>query len=61
MNEALTEYITFTTIATIALFFQFWWRLSHPFHCSCGYQTFFAHRMFKHLQIGHKYVEHRSE
>ena len=39
-----------TTVATISLFFVYW-RFTHPFHCTCGYQTIFARRMFRHFGL----------
>jgi hypothetical protein len=61
MDQALAEYLFITTLATFVLLFQIYWRLTHPFHCTCGYQTFWARRMFAHLQTGHRYVEHQRE
>ncbi len=51
-------YELITTVGTLLLVLQFIWRLSHPFECTCGFTTVFARRMFKHLQQGHKYMEH---
>ena len=61
MDQALVEYLFITTLGTFLLLFQIYWRLTHPLHCSCGYTTLFARRMFAHLQTGHKYIEHKME
>lgn len=61
MNQFPMDFLVFTTIATVLLMFLVYWRFTHPFHCTCGYQTIFARRMFRHLQISHKYVEKEAK
>ena len=61
MNQDLTVYLVITSGATVTLIIQVYWRLTHPYSCSCGYRTVWARKMFAHLQTGHKYVEHQKE
>jgi len=49
---------TFMATCTGLFIFLVIWRVTHPYRCSCGYVTWSAHAMFRHLQTGHKYVEH---
>ena len=48
----------FMATCTGILIFLVIWRITHPFHCTCGYISWFPRAMLRHLALKHGYTEH---
>ena len=48
-------YLAFTTICTILLWWWVYYRITHPFTCTCGFKTRFSNKFKKHVLQGHRW------
>jgi hypothetical protein len=48
-------YMLFTTLSTIILWGWVLYRMTHPFVCTCGFETRFTNRFKKHVLQSHRW------
>jgi len=48
-------YMLFTTLSTIILWWWVFYRISHPFTCTCGFKTRFSNRFREHVLQSHRW------
>jgi hypothetical protein len=51
----IVDYVVITTGGTILLLLWVTHRITHPFKCTCGFETHFTGRFKKHVLQGHKW------
>jgi hypothetical protein len=48
-------YMLFTTLSTIILWGWVLYRMTHPFVCTCGFETRFTNRFKRHVLQTHRW------